>query len=373
MQANRAQDLHYMTLALRLAAKGQGTTSPNPMVGAVVVRHGRIIGQGFHLRAGAPHAEILALRQAGKLAQGATLYVTLEPCCHLKKRTPPCVPEILRSSVRRVVIAMHDPNPSVKGKGAAALRRAGLSVTVGVARSRAEELNKSYCHWMKTGRPYVTLKTGMTLDGKMATSTGESRWITGGPSRREVHQLRCCVDAVLIGVNTVLVDDPLLTARIGPRFKKIASRQPLRIVVDSRLRTPFKAQVLTQQDKAKTIIATTAAAPEARRSVLQKKGIEILTLPTQQSRVSLPALLKQLGRRGITSLLVEGGSEVNTAMLKAKLVDHIRLYMAPLLLGGQNAKSMIGGESPARLADAIEVRHVVTRFVGDDVVVEGDL
>ncbi|HET9396533.1 MAG TPA: bifunctional diaminohydroxyphosphoribosylaminopyrimidine deaminase/5-amino-6-(5-phosphoribosylamino)uracil reductase RibD [Nitrospiraceae bacterium] len=362
-----------MTLALRLAAKGRGTTSPNPMVGAVVVRHGRIVGQGFHLRPGTPHAEILALRQAGNLAQGATLYVTLEPCCHLKKRTPPCVPEILRSRVRRVVIAMQDPNPSVNGKGAAALRRAGLSVTVGVAGSEAEELNKAYCHWMKTGRPYVTLKAGMTLDGKLATATGESRWITGPSSRQEVHQLRRSVDAVLIGVDTVLVDDPSLTARTGPRLEKLASRQPLRIVVDSRLRTPFRAQVLAQQDKAKTIIATTAAAPAARRSVLQKKGIEILTVPARQGRISLRTLLTQLGRRGITSLLVEGGSEVNAAMLKAKLVDHIRLYMAPLLLGGQNAKGVIGGESPARLAGAVKVRDVMTRSVGNDVVVEGDL
>ena len=362
-----------MTLALRLAAKGRETTSPNPMVGAVVVRQGRIIGRGFHLRPGTPHAEILALQRAGKLARGATLYVTLEPCGHLKKRTPPCVPEILRSGVRRVVIAMQDPNPSVMGKGAAALRRAGVSVTVGVARSEAEGLNKSYCHWMKTGRPYVTLKVGTTLDGKLATATGESRWITGEASRKEVHQLRRCVDAVLIGVGTVLADDPSLTARTGPRLKKLASRQPLRIVVDSRLRTPFKAQVLTQQDKAKTIIAATAAAPAARRIVLQKEGIEVLTLPALQGRLSLPALLKQLGRRGIASLLVEGGSEVNAAMLKAKLIDHIRFYMAPRLLGGQNAKGVIGGESPARLADAIEIRHVVTRFVGNDVVVEGDL
>jgi len=370
---NRIQDLRYMTLALRLAAKGRGTACPNPMVGAVVVKRDKIIGQGFHLRPGTPHAEILALRRAGKLAQGATLYVTLEPCCHLKKRTPPCVPEILRSDVRRVVVAMQDPNPSVKGKGTAALRRAGLVVTVGVARSKAEALNKPYCHWMKTGRPYVILKAGMTLDGKVATAKGESRWITGEPSRREVHQLRGGVDAVLIGVGTVLADDPALTARTGPRLEQLASRQPLRIVVDSRLRTPVKAQILAQQDKAKTIIATTAAAPAARRSVLQKKGIEILTLPALQGRVSLPALLMQLGRRGILSLLVEGGSEVNAAMLKAQLVDHICLYMAPLLLGGQNAKGVIGGTSPARLAGAIGLRHVVTRSIGNDVVVEGDL
>ncbi|WHZ29076.1 MAG: diaminohydroxyphosphoribosylaminopyrimidine deaminase [Nitrospira sp.] len=362
-----------MTLALRLAAKGRGTAHPNPMVGAVVVKRDKIIGQGFHLRPGTPHAEILALRRAGKLAQGATLYVTLEPCCHLKKRTPPCVPEILRSGVRRVVVAMQDPNPSVKGKGAAALRQAGLVVTVGVACSEAEALNKPYCHWMKTGRPYVILKAGMTLDGKLATATGESRWITGERSRREVHQLRGDVDAVLIGLGTVLADDPSLTARTGPRLEQLAPRQPLRIVVDSRLRIPVKAQVLAQQDKAKTIIATTAAASAARRSVLQRKGIEILTLPVLQGRVSLPALLKQLGRRGIMSLLVEGGSEVNAAMLKAQLVDHIRLYVAPLLLGGQNAKGVIGGTSPARLAGAIELRHVVTRSIGNDVVVEGDL
>ena len=362
-----------MTLALRLAAKGRGTSGPNPMVGAVVVKRDKIIGQGFHLKPGTPHAEILALRQAGKLAQGATLYVTLEPCCHLEKRTPPCVPEILRSGVRRVVVAMQDPNPSVKGKGAAALRRAGLSITIGVACSEAEELNMAYCHWMKTGRPYVTLKAGMTLDGKLATATGESQWITGELSRREVHQLRGDVDAVLIGLGTVLADDPSLTARTGPRLEQLASKQPLRIVVDSRLRTPVKAQILAQQDKAKTIVATTAAASAARRSILEKQGIEILTLPALQGHVSLPALLRQLGLRGILSLLVEGGSEVNAAMLKAKLVDHICLYIAPLLLGGQNAKGVIGGTSPARLADAIKVRHMVTRSIGNDVVVEGDL
>lgn len=367
------QDLHYMTLALRLATKGQGTTSPNPMVGALVVRQGRIIGQGFHLRPGTPHAEILALRQAENRAKGATLYVTLEPCCHLTKRTPPCVPEILRSGVRRVVMAMQDPNPSVKGKGVAALRRAGLSVTIGIAQREAEELNRAYCHWMKTGRPYVTLKAGMTLDGQIATASGESRWITGESSRRDVHQLRGHVDAVLIGIGTVLADDPSLTARTGPRFEQLTPRQPLRVIVDSRLRIPLKAEVLAQQDLAKTIMATTAVAPAARRSILHKKGIEILTLPARHDRVSLRALLTQLGRRGIMSLLVEGGGEINAAMLKSKLVNHVRLYIAPLLLGGQNAKGVIGGTSPVRLAGAIKLRHVVTRSVGQDVVVEGDL
>lgn len=362
-----------MTLALRLAAKGQGTTSPNPMVGAVVVKQGRIIGRGFHLRPGTPHAEILALQQAGTQAQGATLYVTLEPCCHLKKRTPPCVPDILRSGVSRIVMAMQDPNPSVQGKGTTALRRAGLSVTVGVAHTQAEELNKAYCHWMKTGRPYVTLKAGMTLDGQLATATGESRWITGELSRREVHLLRGSMDAVLVGVGTVLMDDPALTARTGAGLEELTARQPLRIVVDSRLRTPLKAQVLALQGKAKTMMATTAAAPVARRSALQKKGIEVLVVPAIRGQASLPALLKELGRRGITSLLVEGGGEVNAAMLKAKLVDHVCLYMAPLLLGGQNSKGVIGGVSPTGLKGAIKLCHVTTRLVGNDLVVEGDL
>ncbi len=362
-----------MTLALHLAVKGRGTASPNPMVGALVVHQGKIIGQGFHLRPGTPHAEIHALRQAGPRARGATLYVTLEPCCHLRKRTPPCVPEILRSGVRRVVIAMQDPNPSVKGKGAAMLRRAGLSVTVGVARTEAEELNKPYCHWMKTGRPYVTLKAGMTIDGQLATAAGESQWITGELSRRDVHQLRRTTDAVLVGVGTVLIDDPALTARTGARFNRLAAQQPCRIVVDSRLRTPLKARVLRQQDKAKTMIVTTAAAPAVRHSALHKKGIEVLVLPALRGRVSLPALLKELGRRGMTSVLVEGGSEVNGAMLRAKLVNHVRLYIAPMLLGGQNAKGVIGGNSPARLAGAFKLRHAVSRLIGHDLVVEGDL
>ena len=362
-----------MTLALRLAAKGRGTTSPNPMVGALVVKQGRIVGQGFHLRPGRPHAEILALRQAGTRARGATLYVTLEPCCHVKKRTPPCAPEVIRSGVSRVVIAMSDPNPFVKGRGAAALRRAGLSVTTGIARREAEDLNKAYSRWVQTKRPYVTLKAGMTLDGQIATASGESQWITSKPSRQEVHQLRGQVDAVLVGVGTVLSDNPSLTARTGAQLKKLAPRQPLRIIVDSKLRVPLNAKVMARQDEARTLVATTRSAPAARLHAIQKKGIETIALPAVRGRVSLRALLKELGRRGIVSLLVEGGSEMNAAMLKDKLVDHVRLYVAPRLLGGRNAKGVIGGESPARLVQASKLRNVRTRSVGGDVVVEGDV
>lgn len=370
---NSHQDHHYMSLALRLAARGRGTASPNPMVGALVVKQGKIIGQGFHLRPGLPHAEVLALRQAGSRAQGATLYVTLEPCCHLRKRTPPCVPDVIRSGVSRVVIAMTDPNPLVKGKGAATLRRAGLAVTTGVARPEAEELNRAYVHWMKTKRPYVTLKAGMTLDGKIAAASGESKWITGKQSREEVHRLRSEVDAVLVGVGTVLADDPALTARTGPHLRKLASRQPLRVVVDSSLRIPLGARILSQQKQAKTLVATTDSADTSRKRGLMKRGAELLTLPSLRGKVSLPALMRELGQRGVTALLLEGGSEIHAAMLKANLVQHVRLYVAPALLGGADAKGVIGGKSPARLASALRLRDVKTRSIGEDLVLEGDL
>jgi diaminohydroxyphosphoribosylaminopyrimidine deaminase/5-amino-6-(5-phosphoribosylamino)uracil reductase len=343
------------------------------MVGALVVKQGRIVGRGFHLRPGLPHAEILALRQAGSRARGATLYVTLEPCCHLRKRTPPCVPDIVRSGVRRVVIAMTDPNPLVKGKGAAALRRARLSVAVGVARSEAEGLNRAYAYWITTKRPYVTLKAGMTLDGKIAAASGESKWITGKQSREEVHQLRGQMDAVLVGIGTVLADDPALTARTGPHLRTLASRQPLRVVVDSSLRIPLMAQILSRQKQAKTLVATTDSADALRTQALRKRGVEVLTLPTFRGKVSLPALMRKLGQRGVTALLLEGGGELHAAMLKAKLVQHVRLYVAPALLGGTDAKGVIGGKSPAHLASALRLRNVRTRSIGEDLVLEGDL
>lgn len=362
-----------MSQALRLAAKGQGKTSPNPMVGAIVVSKGRIVGQAYHHAAGQPHAEVLALRQAGSLARGATLYVTLEPCSHMKKRTPPCVPAVILSGVRRVVVAMHDPNPAVSGKGLAQLRRAGLSVTVGVARRDAEALNRAYGHWIVTQRPYVTLKAGMTLDGQIATSGGESKWITGLQSRREVHRLRSAVDAVIVGIGTVLKDNPSLTARKSPGLTALAATQPIRIVVDSALRISPAADILTQQSRAKTIIATTQSASLARRRVLERLGIEVLQLPSHDGRVSLKHLLAVLGQRGVISAMVEGGGELNAAFFKARLVNHVRLYVAPTLLGGAASKGVIGGTGPRRLADAWKLKQVRTRILGSDVVVEGDV
>ncbi|HSA65434.1 MAG TPA: bifunctional diaminohydroxyphosphoribosylaminopyrimidine deaminase/5-amino-6-(5-phosphoribosylamino)uracil reductase RibD [Nitrospira sp.] len=373
MGVQYSQDLRSMRSALRLAAKGRGTTSPNPMVGAIIVNRGRVVGQGYHLRAGLPHAEALALKRAGRRARGATLYITLEPCCHLMKRTPPCVPAIVRSGVRRVVIAQPDPNPLVNGRGASALRRAGISVTLGVARREAEALNQAYRHWVRSKRPYVILKAGMTLDGQIATSSGKAKWITSKPSRREAHQLRAEVDGVLVGIGTVLSDDPSLTARVGPQLTRLATKQPLRVVVDTRLRTPLHAKILRNVDEARTLIATTEAAPTARRRALQRRGVEIVTLPALHGRVSLPALMRELGKRGITTLLVEGGAEINAAMLKARLVQQVRLYIAPTLMGGVNAKGMIGGRSPQGLAATLKLKHVRTRLLGGDLVVEGDL
>lgn len=362
-----------MLSALRLAAKGLGKTSPNPMVGAVVVSKGRIVGQGYHHAAGQAHAEILALRRAGSQARGATLYVTLEPCSHLKKRTPPCVPAVIQAGIRRVVVAMSDPNPAVSGKGLAQLRRAGLSVTVGVARKDAEALNRAYCHWIVSKRPYVTLKAGMTLDGQIATAGGESKWITGLRSRQEVHRLRSAVDAVIVGIGTVRKDDPSLTARRSPGLTALAAIQPTRVVVDSALRISLRANILTQQSRAKTIIATTTDASPARRRVLERQGIEVLPLPSRGGHVSLTHLLAALGRRGMTSAMVEGGGELNAAFFKAKLVNHVRLYVAPTLLGGAASKGVIGGVSPRRLADAWKLKQVCTRILGNDVVVEGDV
>lgn len=362
-----------MTQALRLAAKGLGQTSPNPMVGSLVVKNGRIVGQGYHQGPGQPHAEVLALKQAGSRAKGATLYVTLEPCCHLLKRTPPCVPAVIHSGVSEVVVAMTDPNPSVQGKGIAALRRAGMLVTTGIAGEEAAQLNRAYLHWVTTGRPYVILKAGMTLDGKVATAKGESRWITGPLARRDVHRLRSEVDAVLVGVGTVLKDNPSLTARLSDRPVKLAAQQPLRVVLDSQLRTKPKAKVCRDQDLARTLMATTSRAATSRRRLLGLTGVEIVSLPAKSGQVSLRALMTLLGKRGIMSVLIEGGSTVNAAALQARLVNHVLLYLAPTLMGGQDAQSVIGGHGPKRLAQAIRLRHVTVRRAGEDLVIEGDL
>lgn len=342
------------------------------MVGAVIVNRGKIVGQGSHRKVGGPHAEVLAVSQAGSRANGGTLYVTLEPCSHLKKRTPPCVPLVITSGVRRVVVGMVDPNPQVSGRGIAQLKRAGIQVAVGCLEAEAQQLNEAYVHWVQTGRPFTILKAGMTLDGQIATAGGESQWITGDEARSQAHRLRADVDAVLVGIGTVLRDDPQLTARLGSDPVQLAPRQPLRVVVDSRLRIPLRAAVLQRQAAAHTVIATTRLAPLKKIERLQARGIDVLIMPHAGGHLNLTALWARLGQLGVTSLLVEGGSELNAALLRAGLPQRLMCFVAPLLLGGQEAKGLFGGISPRRLRDAVPLKNLRMEPVGRDMLIQAD-
>lgn len=357
-----------MRRALLLAARGLGRTSPNPAVGAVVVRAGRIVGEGYHRRAGEPHAEVIALRNAAALARGATLYVTLEPCCHRDKRTPPCTDAILSSGAKRVVIATEDPNPKVSGRGIARLREHHVDTSVGTLRDRANHVNEAYAHWMRTRRPFVTLKIASTLDGKIATSSGESRWITGARARGYTHQLRNRVDAVLVGLGTVLADDPELTARGGR-----GRRNPHRVIVDERLATPPTARALRPRQGSLVIVATTKRAPAARRRRLEQRGVRVLTTRSQGGMVDLRDLLQRLGAMDITSVLIEGGAEINASALRSGSVQKVVVMLAPKLLGGRDAIGAIGGRSPDRLIDAVRLRETSIRRSGEDMIVEGYL
>ena len=363
-----------MNMALRLAEKGRGRTSPNPMVGAIVVKNGRVVGRGYHPKAGEPHAEVMALHKAGPQARGATLYLTLEPCCHTRKRTPPCVPILIHSQLRRVVVAMRDPNPKVRGRGITQLRQAGLEVTVGCMEQEAQQLNEAYSHWIHTNRPFVILKAAMTLDGKIATASGESKWITGEDARRHVHHTRGQVDAIMVGIGTVLKDDPQLSVRSTlASLRNGIMPQPLRVILDSRLRIPLTAKVCKWTIEQPTMVITTAQAPKKKVRELQDNGIDVWTVSTHKERVSLSSCLNKLGKMGVTSILLEGGSTLNASALRQKLVNKVMLYAAPRLLGGQDAKGLIGGTSPLRLADAIGVKDVGFTHLGQDMLITANL
>jgi diaminohydroxyphosphoribosylaminopyrimidine deaminase/5-amino-6-(5-phosphoribosylamino)uracil reductase len=361
-------DEDYMRRALRLAARAQGLTSPNPMVGAVVVRGGRVVGEGYHHRAGLPHAETLGILAAGRAARGAVLYVTLEPCCPFPKRTPPCTDAILESGVRRVVVAMRDPNPRVHGRGIRILRDAGLAVDVGILEAGARQLNEGYASWVTTGKPFVTLKMASTLDGKIATASGESQWITGPHARALTHRLRARADAVLVGLGTVVADDPELTVRAGP-----VRRTPHRIVLDERLRMPLSARVLRRRDGSAVYVATTDRASATRRRRFEATGAIVLVTKTRDGVVDLDDLMRQLGQRGVTSVLIEGGAAVNASALRSGLVGKVIVMIAPKLLGGHDALGSVGGASPRRLADALPLRNWTARKCGGDLIVEGYL
>ncbi len=358
-------DALWMRRALRLAARGRGHVSPNPLVGAVVVKRGRVVGEGYHQQVGGPHAEVHALRDAGGKARGATVYVTLEPCCH-HGRTPPCTEALIAAGVARVVAAVGDPDPRVNGRGVKALRKAGIEVEVGVLEREARRLNEAYFKRVTTGLPFVSLKAAMSLDGKIATATGESKWITGEKARAFGHRLRAEHDAVLTGIETVLADDPELTVRLA------RGRNPLRVVADSRARTPATARIIHADDRP-AIIAVTDRAPASRTRALAAAGAEVWTLPAHEGRVDLEALLRRLAEHGVQSVLLEAGGTLAAAALAANLVDRLYLFVASCLVGGAHARTPVEGPGAPRLDECWRVQNLRTRRVGEDVLIMGDL
>ena len=390
MSQGSLTDERFMRRALDLAAKARGRTSPNPLVGAVIVQGNQVVGEGYHQKAGEAHAEIHALNQVGDSARGTTLYVTLEPCCHWG-RTPPCTQAVIRAGIATVLVAMKDPNPRVAGNGIRELEQAGISVQVGLCEREARRLNEVFIKYIQTKLPFVTLKAAMSLDGKIATASGESQWITSQASRQKGHEIRDQVDAILVGVGTILRDDPSLTTRLPDKKGK----DPLRIVLDSRGRTPPTAKIFnprkgeelvqgfnprTSVESAGVVIAVTAQAPAENIANLKAAGAEVWVIEVERAasslkeeRVSLTALMQELGRREITSVLIEGGGEVNASALKAGIVDKVMFFIAPKLIGGKNAPSPIGGEGIQSLSEAMVLRDVEMTPINGDFLIEGYL
>jgi diaminohydroxyphosphoribosylaminopyrimidine deaminase/5-amino-6-(5-phosphoribosylamino)uracil reductase len=335
------------------------------MVGAVLVKRGKVVAEGYHARAGERHAEIVAIEKAGERARGSTLYLNLEPCTHYGK-TPPCAPAVIEAGVRKVIVGMEDPNPLVKGRGIVRLKQAGLDVRVGILEKECNRLNEAFCKYIVQHEPFVILKVAATLDGKLATRNGESQWITGEMSRRFVHRLRDQVDGVIVGIGTVLKDDPMLTARVK------GGRDPYRIIFDSRLRVPENAKVIDLLPS-KTIVATTEMGSPDKIERLRKKGVRILISDSKSGKVDLKSALLKLGEMGMMSLLLEGGSQLSGSFLDQRLIDKILLFLSPKLIGDPEAPGIFGGLGVAHLNEAIPLRDLKVRKAGDDILVEGYL
>jgi diaminohydroxyphosphoribosylaminopyrimidine deaminase/5-amino-6-(5-phosphoribosylamino)uracil reductase len=354
------EDRRWMRLALRLAARARGRTAPNPMVGALVVRGGRALARGWHRAAGQPHAEALALERAGRAARGATLYVTLEPCAHWG-RTPPCVDAVLAAHPARVVVGMRDPDPRTAGRSLRRLRAAGIEVAVGIEEAACRALNEGFLSRVVRGRPFTQLKLATSLDGRIATRSGDSRWITGVAARECGHALRRAVDAVAVGSGTLLADDPELTAR---RAGRVVAR-PLRIVIDSALRARPDARVIDPSDPGRAWILTARGHSARRRARLEHAGARVIELPGQRGHLDLRAAWRALGRAGVNDVLVEGGGGLAAALLRARLVDRIHVFSAPLLIGG-DGRPALGELGAERLDQAIRLARVRTRRIGQD-------
>lgn len=362
-------DTQFMKMALELALKGQGFTSPNPMVGAVVVKEGRVVGRGYHQALGEAHAEVNAIDDAGPAAESATLYVTLEPCNH-SGRTPPCTQKIVNAGIGRVVVAMKDPNPDVRGGGVEFLRSRGIDVDVGTCEREARRLNEAFVKYVETKRPFAILKCAATLDGRIATRTGDSKWVTGEASRAHVHRIRHAADAIMVGVGTVIKDDPSLTARIpGDDGKRPVD--PTRVILDTRLRIPESAKLLRLESDSDTIVVTGPSAPDDKKARIERKGVRVMQADVKDDRIDLDRLMDRLGALGLTSLLIEGGGRVIAAALKAGIVDKIIFFYAPRILGGDDGVPICRGPGPALMNESIPVDDLEVRRFGDDVMIEG--
>jgi diaminohydroxyphosphoribosylaminopyrimidine deaminase/5-amino-6-(5-phosphoribosylamino)uracil reductase len=356
----------YMKIAIAQAKKGRGRVSPNPLVGAAVVKKGEIVGLGYHRRAGSPHAEVNALVHAGKKSRNADLFVTLEPCCHYG-RTPPCVDTIIESKIKNVIIGMTDPNPLVAGKGIARLRRAGIGVQTGVLEKECKKLNEVFIKYITRKTPFVILKVASTLDGNIATRTGDSRGLSCGKSLRLVQQLRDQVDAIMVGIGTVKADNPLLTTRLEGKKGK----DPVRIIVDGALSISPRAKVFNRRSEAGVIIATTSRAPLKKKEHLEKMGARVITVTSKNGGIDLKRLMRALGKLEITSILLEGGTRLITSALNEKIVDKLFFFYAPKILGGRSEHGITTGAGVDRIKQALKVGDLKVRKYGDDVLVEG--
>lgn len=364
----KMEDRYFMKMALALAEKGRGFTSPNPMVGAVVVKDGKVVGKGWHAKAGQAHAEVNAIDDAGQAAIGATLYVTLEPCNHTG-RTPPCTKKIIQAGIARTVIAMTDPNPDVTGGGIDCLRKAGIQVTCDVCEKQARKLNEIFIKFSRTKLPFVILKTASTLDGQIATRTGDSKWVTGESARLFVHRIRHEVDAIMVGIGTIRTDDPSLTTRLPDRKGK----DPIRIVLDTRLSIPENARLLTLDSEADTIVVCGKSALDHKKKALMKKGVKIIQADEKDQKIDLHSLMPVLGQMGITSLLVEGGSRIIHSALAADIIDKVFLFYAPKILGGNDGFSLCTGKGPEKMNQAVQIKDMNVRWFENDIMIEGYL
>lgn len=358
-------DIRFMRRALELALRGEGAVNPNPLVGAVIVRNGRIIGAGWHERWGGLHAERNALARCSEPAAGATMYVTLEPCCHHGK-TPPCTEALISAGIKRVVVGMPDPNPLVAGKGIAQLREAGIEVECGVLEEELRYQNRIFIKYITTRLPWVVMKAAMTLDGKIATSTGDSRWVTGPEARKRVHEMRHSLMAILVGIGTVEADDPMLNCRLEGEH-----RQPIRLVADSTARIALDTQLVRTALEQRTIVAHTARAEQSRLDALHKAGVETWCCAEEEGHLSMRDLMQKIGATGIDSLLVEGGGQLNSSLLRSGFVDEAAFFVAPKLVGGADAKSPIEGRGVERMAEAVELEGLEVEHFGADLLIHG--